>query len=362
MPQTLSVIKADVGGWVGHGAVHPELLAHASEALALAVQAGSVIDAQAHACGDDLVLILSHERAEDDQAVHRLAWETFASGAELARRLGLHGAGQDLRVDAFPGNIRGAGPGSAELTFEERSSEPVVVFMSDKTAAGAFNLPMYRAFADPFNTPGLVMSEALHQGFGFEVHDRKERRKVMLTTPDEAYGLLGLIGAPSRFVVKRVVSRLTNEVAATCSIGEGAQLGGYAAEDDPCAIVRCQGNFPAVGEVLEPFTTPWLVLGSMRDSHYAPWMPVAEAQAHPSRFDGPPRVVALGFQLHEGRLGLARDLFDDPGFDRARAAANRTMDLMRAHGPFEPHLGALDDGERAGLPGVTSLDTRWTRA
>ena len=26
MPQTLSVIKADVGGYVGHTAMHPELL------------------------------------------------------------------------------------------------------------------------------------------------------------------------------------------------------------------------------------------------------------------------------------------------------------------------------------------------
>ena len=31
--------------------------------------------------------------------------------------------------------------------------------------------------------------------------------------------------------------------------------GRYVGNDDPCAIVRCQGNFPSVGEVLEPFAT-----------------------------------------------------------------------------------------------------------
>ena len=27
----------------------------------------------------------------------------------------------------------------------------------------------------------------------------------------------------------------------------------YVGKDDPTVIVRCQGNFPAVGEVIEPF-------------------------------------------------------------------------------------------------------------
>ncbi len=37
----------------------------------------------------------------------------------------------------------------------------------------------------------------------------------------------------------------------------------------------------------------------MRGSHHAPLMPVPLKQSHTSRFDGPPRVVALGFQVHE---------------------------------------------------------------
>ena len=46
MPQTLSVIKADVGGYVGHSSMHDEVLAAGQEALARAVQSGLLIDAQ----------------------------------------------------------------------------------------------------------------------------------------------------------------------------------------------------------------------------------------------------------------------------------------------------------------------------
>ncbi|MXW23633.1 MAG: fructose 1,6-bisphosphatase, partial [Chloroflexi bacterium] len=274
MPQTLSVIKADVGGWVGHSAMHPELLDAGREALAQAVQSGLLIDAQAHACGDDLFLVMSHDRGEDDEEIHRLAWDIFQTGTEVAQKLHLYGAGQDILVDAFSGNIRGAGPGSAEMEIEERPSEPVIVFMGDKTSAGSFNLPFFKMFADPFNTAGLVIAEPLHGGFEFEVHDVKENRRIFLSCPDEMYDLLVFIGSPARYAVKRVRNRLTGEVASVSSTDKLSLIAGrYVGKDDPTAIVRCQGTFPAVGEVIEPFTTAWTVEGFMRGSHYGPWMP-----------------------------------------------------------------------------------------
>jgi fructose 1,6-bisphosphate aldolase/phosphatase len=57
------------------------------------------------------------------------------------------------------------GPGVAEMAFQERKSETVLIFMADKTSAGAWNLPLYRIFADPFNTIGLVISPTMHVGF-----------------------------------------------------------------------------------------------------------------------------------------------------------------------------------------------------
>jgi fructose 1,6-bisphosphate aldolase/phosphatase len=361
MPQTLSVIKADVGGYVGHAAMHPEVLGAGQEALAQAVQSGLLIDGHASFCGDDLFLIMSHERGENDEEIHKLAWDTFIAGTEVAKKLHLYGAGQDLLVDAFSGNIRGAGPGSAEMELEERPSEPVIVFMGDKTSAGSFNLPFYKMFADPFNTAGLVISEPLHSGFAFEVHNVKDHQKIVLNTPEEMYDLLVFIGSPARYAIKRVVSRLTGEVGAVSSTDKLSLIAGrYVGKDDPTSIVRCQGNFPAVGEVLEPFTTAWTVEGFMRGSHYGPWMPVSLEDAHPARFDGPPRVVALGFQLANGKLVGPRDMFDDPSYDNARQEANDVSDYLRKHGPFEPHRLPLDEMEYTTMPAVAAkMANRW---
>ena len=153
---------------------------------------------------DDLFLILSHDRGDNSEEIHRLAWDIFQKGTDVARKLKLYGAGQDILADAFSGNIRGAGPGSAEMTIEERPSEPVIVFMADKTSAGAFNLPLYKMFADPFNTPGLVIAEGLHDGFSFEVHDVRDHKKIMLDAPEEIYDLLIFLGSPNRYATKRV--------------------------------------------------------------------------------------------------------------------------------------------------------------
>ena len=81
----------------------------------------------------------------------------------------------------------------------------------------------------------------------------------------------------------------------------------------------------------------------MRGSHHAPLMPVSVADAHPSRFDGPPRVVGLGFQITDGRLIGPRDMLTNPSFDRARTLSNEVMDYLRRHGPFEPHRLPRDE-------------------
>ena len=359
--RTLSVIKADIGGFVGHSAMHPELLNSANEDLEVAHQKGLLIDYHASYCGDDLFLILSHERGEDAEEIHRLAWDIFQKGTEIAHKLHLYGAGQDILADAFSGNIRGAGPGSAEMEIEERPSEPVIVFMADKTSAGAFNLPLYKMFADPFNTPGLIIAEGLHDGFAFDVQDLREHKKIILNAPDEIYDLLIFLGAPNRYATKRVLSRATGEIGAVSSTDKLSVIAGrYVGKDDPTMIVRAQGAFPAVGEILEPFTTPFIVEGWMRGSHHGPIMPVGLKDAHPSRFDGPPRVVALGFQLAEGKLIGPRDMFDDPGYDHTRAKANEVADYLRSHGPFEPHRLPLDEMEYTTMPRVAGkLEGRW---
>ena len=354
MKVTLSVIKADIGGFVGHSESHPDILARAAEHLAKAKKQGLLIDCRVAKCGDDLQLVMTHQRGEDDEKIHKFAWDVFVDCTELARSLKLHGAGQDLLSDAFSGNVRGMGPGVAEMEFEERSAETVLIFMADKTSAGAWNMPLYKMFADPFNTIGLVIAANMHSGFAFEVHDIKESRKITFNSPEEIYDLLVFIGAPSRYMVKAVYHRITGEIAASSSTQKLALIAGrYVGKDDPVCIVRSQGDFPAVGEVLEPFTLPILVEGWMRGSHHGPFMPVAVEDSTPTRFDGPPRVVALGFQLAEGSLVGPRDMFADKSFDPARQQANEVGEYMRRHGPFEPHRLPLEEMEYTTMPQVS---------
>lgn len=358
---TLSIIKADTGGYVGHSAVHPDTMAASQEALRTAIGDGLLLDGHAASCGDDVSLIMTHEHGPDAEAVHSFAWDTFLHTTEIAKRLGLYGAGQDLLSDAFSGNLRGMGPGYAELEFTARPSEPVVCFLADKTEPGAWNLPLYKMFADPFNTAGLVIDEKMHAGFRFEVYDLHEEKRISFDCPGQLYDLLMYIGAPSRYVVHAVFSKTLSEQAAATSTQKLSLIAGkYVGKDDPVMIVRCQSGLPALGEVLEPFAFSHTVGGCMRGSHHAPIMPVGIEHAHTARFDGPPRVVALGFQITNGKLIGPRDLFADPSFDHARRQASDVMDYLRRHGPFEPHRLPLEDLEYTTMAKLSKqLADRW---
>ncbi len=350
---TVSVIKADIGSIAGHHKVHPDTMAAAARVLAEAKRRGIIIDFYVTHVGDDLQLIMTHRKGPDHPDIHGLAWDAFKKATEVAKELGLYAAGQDLLSDAFSGNVRGLGPGVAEMEFVERKSEPIVIFMADKTEPGAFNLPLYRIFADPFNTAGLVIDPRMHDGFKFEIMDVYEGKTVVLSAPEELYDILALIGTTGRYVIKRVYRKSDNEIAAVVSTERLNLIAGkYVGKDDPVAIVRAQSGFPALGEILEPFSFPHLVAGWMRGSHYGPLMPVSLRDAKCTRFDGPPRIVGLGFQVTKGRLVGPVDLFDDPAFDEARRLAQQIADYMRRHGPFMPHRLGPEEMEYTTLPQI----------
>lgn len=350
---TISHIKADVGGYVGHSSMHPRLILKAEELLKSAKDRGLLEDFHVSKCGDDLQLIMTHRKGVENEEIHKLAWDTFVECTEVAKSLKLYGAGQDLLSDTFSGNVKGMGPGVAEMEFEERPSEPLLFFMGDKTSPGAWNMPLYKIFADPFNTIGLVIDAKIHDGFRFEVHDVKESKKLLINCPEEIYDLLVLIGSVDRFVIKAIYRKSDGEIASVSSTQKLALIAGkYVGKDDPVMISRSQSGFPAVGEVMEPFAFPHIVPGWMRGSHHGPFMPVSIKEANPTRFDGPPRVVCLGFQLNNGKLVGPRDMFDDPSYDNARKMANDVADILRRHGPFEPHRLPLGEMEYTTLPGV----------
>lgn len=356
---TVSLIKADVGGYPGHATVHPDLIKTAQKELGSAVEEGLLTDFHVLGVGDDLELIMGHSKGIDNPEIHELAWNTFMKATEVAKKLKLYGAGQDMLKNAFSGNVRGMGPGVAELEFTERTGEPIIALMMDKTEPGAFNLPIFRMFADPFNTAGLIIDPSLHGGFRFEVWDILEHKRVFLYAPEEMYDMLALIGAKSRYVIKRVYPKEGHpklppeEPVAAISTEKLFQIAGeYVGKDDPVALVRAQSGLPALGEVLEPFAFPHLVSGWMRGSHNGPLMPVGFQDARCTRFDGPPRVVAAGFQVAEGKLVGPVDLFEDVAFDYTRQKAQYITEYMRRHGPFEPHRLPMEDMEYTTLPKV----------
>lgn len=130
--------------------------------------------------------------------------------------------------------------------------------------------------------------------------------------------------------------------------------GRYVGKDDSVCIVRAQRGLPAAGEVLEAFVFPHLVAGWMRGSYHGPLMPVSveDSQNKTSRFDGPPRVIGLGFQVSDTKLIGPTDLFADPAFDGTRDAANLVADYMRLHGPFMPHGSGPEEMEYTTPPQV----------
>ena len=344
MKVTFSILKADIGGYIGHSHSHPEILKLAREELRVSRDQGQIIDFHVTSFGDDLELIMTHTKGIDNKEIHGIAWDIFLKGTERAKELKLYGAGQDILKTAFSGNLKGMGPGIAEMEFEERKSEPIIAFMADKTEPGAWSIPLYRMFADPFYNPGLIIDPAMHEGFKFDVRDVFEKTHTWFSCPEQVYDMLALIGTVGRYEIKEVRTKATNDIAAVTSTERLNLIAGkYVGKDDPVMIVRCQSGLPDVGEVLEPFAWPHIVAGWNRGSHNGPLMPVTQKHSSTGRFDGPPRVISLGFQVANGHLGEPVDMFDDPSFDKARADVNIMADFLRRNGPFQPHR--LEDEE-----------------
>ncbi|MGQ9624653.1 MAG: fructose-1,6-bisphosphate aldolase/phosphatase [Candidatus Bathycorpusculaceae bacterium] len=357
---TISLIKCDVGSLAGHHIVPKPLLNVGQKNLKKALEKGLINSYYVFNVGDDLQLLMVHERGEENPEIHKLAWDTFQEASKKALELKLYGAGQDLLKTAFSGNVRGMGPGVAEMEIEERGSDPIVVLAADKTSAGAFNFPLFRIFADPMNTAGLVIDPKMSGGFKFEVMDTLENKKVVLECPEEMYELLALIGTVQRYMVSRVWRANDNLICAVGSVTRLSLIAGkYVGKDDPVLIIRAQHGLPALGEVLVPFMHSYLVEGWMRGSHWGPIMPVSVKDAKCTVFDGPPRVVALGFQVSNSKIAadddgkpMISDLFDDHAFDMARTEAMEYASMLRRMGEFEPARLGVEEMEYTTLPQI----------
>ncbi len=361
MKLTLSVIKADVGSIGGHTQPSERMLETARGRLREARGQGLVIDGLVTHTGDDIAIIMSHTRGAGARDIHGFAWKSFLATTEEARRGGLYGAGQDLLVDAPSGNIRGAGPAVAEIEFDrdpaskERPAEAFLVFAGDKCSPGAYNYPLYSVFCDPMHNGGLLLSPKLHKGFTLTIIDMDHKgadRLIRLAVPERVWDVAALLQNPDRFAVEAIHSRhVPDEQIVSVSATRLHNIAGkYTGKDDPVAIVRTQGIFPAPEEVVHPYTLGHFVTGDTRGSHVMPLMPVAIDTGVAGAYCLP-IVSCLAFSMDpEGGFSTERvDMFGNVAWDGTRAKVQRKADEWRRQGFVGPTMASHAELAYTGL-------------
>lgn len=333
MKITISVIKADVGGIGGHTRPSDGLIDAVREVVKNAEDL--LIDHYIGYCGDDVHIVMTHTRGEEDKKIHQIAWDAFLAGTEVAKKEGLYGAGQDLLKDSFSGNIKGMGPGVAEIECEERPNEAFTIFAADKTEPGAFNFPFYRMFVDSLSNTGLIVNESLASGVKFEIMDVEKGEIAELSLWEDKPTLEAALMYPGRYVVSKISTKDGEPIVSASTDRLHNIAGTYVGKDDPICIVRTQKNFAATEEVGSAFNNPHYVAGNTRGSHNMPLMPVKINSAATIDFCIP-IVEALVFSMHDGKLTGPFDGFSTADWDYIREIAVKKALEMRRQGFIHP--------------------------
>ncbi len=333
MKITVSVIKADVGGIGGHTLPSDGLLDAVKKIIK---DSGDLlIDHYIGYCGDDVHIVMSHTHGVDNNEIHKLAWDAFMAGTQVAKEEGLYGAGQDLLKDSFSGNVKGMGPGVAEMEFEERPNEAFTVFAADKTEPGAFNYPFYRMFVDALSNTGLIVNESLARGVNINIMDVEKAKIAELSLWEDKPSIEAALMYPGRYVVSTVTTKDGEPIVASSTDRLHNIAGTYVGKDDPICIVRTQKNFPATEEVGSVFNNPHYVAGNTRGSHNMPLMPVKLNSPATINFCIP-IVQALVFSMHNGKFVGPFDGFSTPDWDYIREIATKKALAMRSQGFVHP--------------------------
>ena len=344
MKITVSVIKADVGGIGGHTRPSDNLI----QAVRDTVNASSdlLIDHYIGYCGDDVHIVMSHTHGVDNEKIHKLAWDAFEAGTAVAKKEGLYGAGQDLLKDSFSGNVKGMGPGVAELEFEERPNEAFTVFAADKTEPGCFNYPMYRLFVDALSNTGLIVNKSLAKGVDFHIMDVEEATIAKLSLWKDKPALEAALMYPGRYVISSITTKDGEPIMDASTDRLHNIAGTYVGKDDPVCIVRTQKMFPATEEAGSVFNNPHYVAGNTRGSHNMPLMPVKLNSAATINFCIP-IVESLVFSMHDGKFTGPFDGFSTPDWDYIREQATKKAIAIRSQGFIHPATLVPDELEYA---------------
>ncbi|TLX69508.1 MAG: fructose 1,6-bisphosphatase, partial [Thaumarchaeota archaeon] len=317
---TVTVIKADVGGIGGHTRPSDGLLNAVRNVVKPQIRndgKGLLIDHYIGYCGDDIHIVMTHTKGVDNSNVHQLAWKAFESATQVAKNEGLYGAGQDLLKDSFSGNVKGMGPGVAEMQFDERPNEAFTIYAADKTEPGAFNYPFYRMFVDTLSNTGLIVNQNLAKGVRISVMDVEKGKIAQLNMWEDKPTLEAALMYPGRYVVSTVSTKDNLPILAASTDRLHNIAGKYVGKDDPICIIRTQKDFPATVEVGAAFSNPHYVAGNTRGSHHMPLMPVKINSPASINF-AIPIVSSLVFSMHNGKLVGPVDGFATADWDYIR--------------------------------------------
>ncbi|MDO8269103.1 MAG: fructose 1,6-bisphosphatase [Candidatus Levybacteria bacterium] len=361
---TVSAIKADVGSPGGHMRPGDDMIEIARTSVEDATKNGLLVDGWVSHTGDDTCLLMVHRKGVGAPDVHNFAHKVFMDMTQKAKDRGYYAAGQDLLVDAPSGNLKGAGPGVAEIecTFgtPERKVESFMLVTADKCGPGAYGFPLAMVFANPMHNTGLLLKKEMFAGFDVTVLDMNHTdgdRTITIHLPEEHLLLYALLRNPDRFAILEIHSRMypEHQIVSVAATRLHNISGVYSGKDDPAMLIRTQGVFPAPEELVHPWAMiDQIVTGDCRGSHNMPIMPVALNSA----INGPychPIAAAAAFSLsHEGRLSQPIDCFGGPGWDYVRLRNQEFAIKFRQQGTFGVALAAQEELAYTGLKALDS--------
>ncbi len=332
MKITVTAIKADIGSIGGHTKPSINIVNTIKKFIC---ESDIPIDHYIGYCGDDVHIIMTHRHGINDIDIHKLAWNAFEKGTEIANKEGLYGAGQDLLKDSFSGNVRGLGPGVAEMEFEERFSESFVVFAADKTEPGAFNYPFYRLFIESRSNTGLIINESLSKGVIINIMDVENAKIAELSLWEDKPTIEAALMYPNKYVISSVFTKSGDPIVSSSTDRLHNIAGKYVGKDDPICIVRTQKQFPATEETGSVFNESHYVAGNTRGSHNMPLMPVKLNSSASINFCIP-IIEALIFSMHNGKMIGPVDGFSTPDWDYVRTVTMKKAVHIRTQGFIHP--------------------------
>jgi fructose 1,6-bisphosphate aldolase/phosphatase len=394
--ETLSDIKADGGGKVGHTS-SPALFAPVAEAsLKDACEQGLIRDFEVLGVGDDLHLIMYHDRGIVAIEIHLLAFRTFWRAVWVTEVIGYkpYSLAQDLQIGPatkgkkiddladpgdrfiellaetleepeasfldkiqsaqsrwkqghpghevrkpFAGNVTGQGPGFAEIPV--RAKRRASLLAADKAGPAAFNILLFQA------AQTALIDEAFQnrhgKGIGLEIWDIHRHTRIFLDAHYHRDDVARLLGATNLFNVKRVWS-LPRRLSERGSVKSAVEDILASASTERLALIAggqyvgkddpvLLGDEDFMRHVFEYLQTRfYMTQGDERGSHYMMLVPKPLRHAI-ATIRSRGLCSGLIFSLSSDRITETCDVFDTPGFHEAALRADRTnARIWRAQG------------------------------